>query len=79
MSNKTPEQRKAGKVKTLHHRKPVAIGGDRKNPKNLSWIPRDKHRAWHFLFGILTPQEIAQVINQKYLDPEFELIARLRK
>ena len=74
MSKKTREERKASRVKTLHHRKPISIGGSRHNAYNHSWIPENKHRAWHLLFGVLQPQIIAEVINQTYLDTDYEFI-----
>ena len=59
---------------TFHHRKPKSLGG-RREPQNLIRLPHKKHQAWHFLFMNFTPERIAEEINQKYLDPDYEVIA----
>jgi hypothetical protein len=60
---------------TLHHRKPTSIGG-KNEPRNLIKLPCNKHAAWHLLFGNLTPERIAEEITKRYLDPDYELVAR---
>jgi hypothetical protein len=60
-----------------HHRKPTSIGGT-SEPRNVIRLPAKKHEAWHLLFQNRTAQEIADLINRFYLDPDYELIARKR-
>lgn len=62
----------------VHHRKPRSRGGGN-NPENLVRVPIKKHRAWHRLFTNLSPQEIAAIINDCWLDPDFYLVAIPRK
>lgn len=58
-----------------HHRKPKAQKG-RNNRRNISYVPKEEHRAWHVLFnGDLTPQEIAKKINAQFLDPDWFMVA----
>lgn len=64
--------------KTRHHRKPRFWGGKR-NQRNISIVPEHKHRAWHLLFGVQTPEEIAETINETWLDHEWELVARRKE
>ena len=59
---------------STHHRKPTSIGGTNKD-SNLSELSVSKHRAWHTLFQNWTPVRIAQDINDRYLDPEWELVS----
>jgi len=68
------EIRKQNKMPSLHHRKPKSIGGARHDPANQSWLPENKHRAWHTLFSNHSAQSIAYMINDKYLDPEYVFI-----
>jgi len=67
-------------VQTKHHRKPKRLGG-KGNKKNISIIPEHKHHAWNILtnFNQLLPHQIAEVINEVYLDPEFEFICVKKK
>lgn len=60
----------------IHHRRPKAQnGGD--DPKNISWVRVERHDAWTLLFpGNLTPHDIARIINDKWLDPDFEFVVR---
>jgi hypothetical protein len=64
-------------MKTRHHRKPRSVGGsDRKD--NISRIPEDLHRAWHLLFANNPPHTIANLINEFYIDPDWELTVMRR-
>ena len=60
-----------------HHKKCKSNGGggDR---RNLSFVPRKAHTHWHALFYNLEAPSIAKIINQTWLDPEWELVARRR-
>lgn len=59
-----------------HHRRPKKLGGSGKlTSPNMIHVPIVQHRAWHTLFGVKTPQEIADIINRTWLDPDWEVIA----
>lgn len=62
---------------TEHHRRPRTLGG-KSEPRNISKVPVNKHRAWHLLFKNHTP-EVAGIINKTYLDPDFEFVVVPRK
>ena len=62
-----------------HHRKPKKLHGSGKlNGPNMVHVPIVQHRAWHTLFGVKTPAEIASIINETWLDPEWEMVAQKR-
>lgn len=63
---------------SFHHRKPRSLGGS--NDKgNVSRVPNNKHEYWHGLFSNLNPEQIAQVINDFWLDPDFFMVAVPRR
>ena len=55
-----------------HHRRCKSNGGDNSR-NNLVWVNASKHAAWHKLFQNMTPHEIIEEINQKWLDPRYKL------
>lgn len=58
-----------------HHRRPRHLGGGAFVPSgNLIKLPMEDHIAWHKLFGAMSAHEIATLINEKYLDPEFKMV-----
>ena len=57
---------------STHHRKPRSLGGTSEE-RNLSELPRSRHAAWHTLFQNWEPIRIAQEINERYLDPDWEV------
>ena len=60
-----------------HHRRPKILNGSGKlSSPNMVKVKVVKHRAWHTLFGTNTPQKIADIINETWLDNDWELIAR---
>jgi len=61
-----------------HHRRPKAHGGN-SSKRNMVRVPVKKHQAWHLLFGVENPTEIARIINDTWLDPRWELIAKRRE
>lgn len=63
---------------TRHHRLAKSEGGSNL-PQNISMVPKHKHRAYHLLFGVATAHIVAEILNEKWIDPEFELIAVRRK
>ena len=61
---------------TRHHRKPKARGGKSgKHRGNISMVPYNKHRAFHTLFGTITPEKIARMLTRDYIDPDRIMIA----
>lgn len=56
-----------------HHRKPKSRSGNG-NHRNISVVPVGKHRAWHVLFSNKTPHEIAKIISEIWIDPDYEFI-----
>lgn len=56
-----------------HHRVPKFRKGTN-DPSNLSVVCIMKHRAFHELFGVKTPEQIAEELNRKWIDPSKMLI-----
>ena len=59
--------------KHWHHRKPKSLGGSNKD-ENLFLVKATKHDAWHRLFKNFDAVTICSIINEKWLDPEYEFI-----
>jgi hypothetical protein len=61
---------------TKHHRKSRQNGGET-NEKNISYVPFYQHMAYNSLFndGHLTPIEIAKVLTDTWIDPDWILFA----
>jgi hypothetical protein len=57
-----------------HHRKPRSRGGSN-HPSNLVWVKKEQHVAFHRLFGNATPQEVARILNETWIDNDWQLIA----
>lgn len=63
-----------------HHRKPKKLGGSGHiDSPNMIHVPVAKHRAWHTLFETRDVPSIARIINETWIDPEWELIPTKRK
>lgn len=60
-------------IMTRHHRKPRSKGGKDCN-RNISIVPSNKHEAWHLLFSNKEPYEIANIINQVWLDKDYHMV-----
>lgn len=60
---------------TRHHRRPKSQGLNNE-PENISYIKLKHHKAWHLIFADMTPEEIAEEINKKYLDPAFRMVVK---
>lgn len=67
--------RDTGVEHDLHHRKPQSRGGS-DDESNISIVPVRAHVAFHGLFSNLSPEAIAQVLSERWIDPDYELIAR---
>ena len=61
---------------TRHHRCPRKLGGkDGDLSGNISFVKRKFHEAWHLLFNHKSAPEIAEVINEDWLDPKYRMVA----
>ena len=62
-----------------HHRKPKAQGG-KSNRRNISYLTKEEHEAWHKIFnGHRTPEEIADILTRKFIDPDYFMVAIKRR
>ncbi len=62
---------------TEHHRRPRSRGGSN-DQRNISIVTAVQHRAWHALFGNLEPEQIADRINNIWLDPDYRISVEKR-
>ncbi len=63
--------------KDIHHRRPKCLGGTDTYPiGNLSHVSKRQHAHWHALFGVMTPEQIVNYINRKWLDPEYVFVVQ---
>jgi len=76
--NKRLPDRLVGKY-NWHHRKPKVRGGsgDKSSP-NMVCVSIEQHRAYHTLFGTMSVPEIVDVLNNIWIDPEWEIHAFLK-
>lgn len=63
---------------TRHHRRPTSIGGS-DDEANISMVSEKKHQAWHTLFRNMTVFEIAEEINQNFLDAKYQFEVNIRR
>lgn len=56
-----------------HHRLPKSLGGGNES-RNISHLPVNRHQAWHTLFQNFSADRIAAEINDRYLDPDYQLV-----
>ena len=63
---------------TRHHRKPRSRNGS-DDESNISYLTKTQHQAWHCLFQDLEPKEIVRLINSKFIDPDYFLVAVRRE
>jgi hypothetical protein len=69
---------KMGKKRpTGHHRRCRSNGGTDAR-SNISVVTDVQHKAFHTLFGNATTEVIAEILNETWIDPSWELIARRR-
>ena len=61
-----------------HHRRPRSRGG-KNDARNISIVPVHQHRAYHTLFANLLPREVALILNNTWIDPDYYLVAIPRK
>ena len=58
---------------STHHRKPTSIGGS-DDSRNKIELPTKRHEAWHTLFQNWSADRIAAEINDRYIDPDYQLV-----
>lgn len=62
-----------------HHRHPRSrknsFSRDINNPVNISFVGIRDHRAYHRLFGNMTPPEMAEMLNDTWISPDYYLVA----
>lgn len=58
-----------------HHRKCRSRGG-KNDKRNISIVQQNQHVAYHILFRNMEPEEIAKLLNDVWINPDYELIAR---
>jgi hypothetical protein len=57
-----------------HHRLPRTRGGSN-SAANISIVERKLHVAWHQLVGNMNAQEVARMLSDTWIDPEFYFVA----
>ena len=66
-----------------HHRHPksrkASYSGHINEDRNISVLRHDYHKAYHLLFGNLLPDEMAELLNDVYISPDYYLVAFPRK
>lgn len=70
--------KKAPREMERHHRLPRSRGGTN-HDRNISIVERELHRAWHRLVGNMTADEVAAMLTDTWIDPEYYLVAVPRK
>lgn len=70
MTKKEPKKR----IMDRHHRLPRSRGGT-DHPRNLSLVEQKQHRAWHLLVGNMTADEVAAMLTDTWIDPDYYLVA----
>jgi len=61
-----------------HHRKLKSHGGNT-GTRNISIVPSHRHRAYHILFADMKTHEIAEYLNDVWIDPDYRLIVTRRE
>ena len=64
-------------MKTKHHRKPRKLGGTDEK-RNIALVNHKAHQSWHLLFNHMNPYQIAEVINERWLDPDYQFVVKRR-
>jgi len=60
-------------MRVKHHRKCRSNGGSNAQ-SNIAWVDEKEHRAWHTMFKNHTAHKIAELINEHWIDPDFEFV-----
>ena len=68
-----------GKKKQMsHHHRRCRSNGGNDHPSNISLVSDRQHAHWHGLFSNMKPDEIADRINEVWLDARFVFIVKVR-
>ena len=67
--------KQTGVQHNIHHRRPTSLSGT-DDDRNISIVPMRVHDAYHLLFSNLSPQMIAEVLTELWIDPDWEIVAR---
>jgi len=70
--------KKEGAKTDRHHRRPRSIGGTNKIT-NISIVPEKQHKSWHRLFANHEAEIIAEIINHKWIDPQYGFVTVRRE
>lgn len=67
-----------------HHRHPVSqkgsyLGKNIHEERNISLLRPEYHRAYHLIFGNLLPEEVAALLTEVYISPDYYMVAIPRK
>lgn len=68
-----PKHRVPHREVSIHHRKPVSLGGTN-IWNNLSRVTPVRHKAWHTLFSNNDVHRIAEIINESWLDSDYKFV-----
>ena len=71
--------RNGGDQITVHHRKPRSRRERYENldtKANTVEVQRRYHEAFHLLFSNHSVQDIAKILNNTWIDPEFRLVVK---
>ncbi len=60
-------------AKNIHHRKCVSNGGSN-HRDNLSLVCVKQHESFHRLFQNYTPEVIAEILNETWIDPSKKFV-----
>lgn len=63
---KVHSQKRGRNKITKHHKIPTSRGGGNEE-SNIKYVVADKHRAFHFLFNNMTPQEVIEHIKKEWV------------
>ena len=69
---------KIRKGESRHHRLPRSRGGGN-NHENISIVKQTDHDHYHVLFSNLSVHAIAMLLNEKWVDPRYELVVIERR
>ena len=79
MSRKEKRKRQRREARlSCHHRKCRSNGGET-SYRNCVMIPVAKHRAFHLLFDNKEADEIARILNDIYIDPDWMFVVQRRE
>lgn len=67
--------RATGVQHDIHHRKCISRGGT-DSESNISIVPVKFHVAYHLFASNLSPEGLAKILTERYIDPDYEMIAR---